>query len=126
MRQLAHFHLVHVAERKQSPRQRRSGDVVQKVALILCRVRGFQKLRPGRCLPQARVMAGGDQGTAQTVHVVQADAEFDLAVAENVRIRSPAGGVFAQEMRKDPLAVLRGTRLVADPATQPTTTAQAF
>ena len=55
-----------------------------------------------------RIVAGGDPGGAQALHVIQADAEFDFAIAEHIRIRRAARGVLAQEVTEDPLAVFGG------------------
>ena len=70
---------------------------MQKIALILGSVRRFQKLAVLAPCAQACVVAGGDPGGTQALHVVQADAELDLAIAEHVRIGRAARGVFAQE-----------------------------
>ena len=53
-------------------------------------------------------MAGGKVGRAQAPRLGEADAEFDLAVAQHVRVGRATGGVLAQEVREDPLAVLAG------------------
>ena len=63
---------------------------------------------PSRRAAQPRIVAGRDLRRAETVHVVQADAEFDLPVAQHVRIRRAAGGVFAQKMREYAFTVLGG------------------
>jgi hypothetical protein len=47
-------------------------------------------------LAQARIVPRGDPGGTETVHVVQADAELDFAIAQYVGVRSAAGRIFAQ------------------------------
>src|ERR1700730_104528 len=51
MRQPSYLRLAQLAERKQGSAQRRGGNAVKKVALILRRVRGLEELRPGLRLP---------------------------------------------------------------------------
>ena len=97
---------------------------MKKVALILGRVRRLEKLRPGGRVLQASIVAGGDPGRTETLHVVQTDAELDFAITQDVRVGGSARGIFAQEELEDPVAVLRGkthpmqgdAQRLADPA----------
>jgi hypothetical protein len=97
VRQLPHLGLAQLSNRKQGLSQGFCGNAVKKVALILGRVGGLEELRPQRRVPQPSVVAGGDPGGTQTVHVVQTDAELDFPIAEDIRVRGSACGVFAQE-----------------------------
>ena len=53
-------------------------------------------------------MPGGDSPRTEAVHVVEAHAELDLAVAQHVGIRRAARRVLAQKLPEDALAILGG------------------
>jgi len=103
-----HFVLAKLAERKQGVRERPGGDAVQEIALILRYIARLEEPGTGVTPFEPGVMAGGDAVGAEPVHVIQANPEFDLAVAEHVRVRRSTGGVFTQEMGENALAVLQG------------------
>src|ERR1019366_7447197 len=100
MRKLTHLDLTQFTDGKQRFAERRSGDSVEKIALILRRVRRLQQYGSGLRLSQACVVAGGDPRGTETVHVVQANPELDFAFAQDIRVRSASGGILAQEMCK--------------------------
>ena len=108
MRHPAYLRFLQTADGKQRFRKRGNRHVVQKVALILRRIRTLQqfRIRPGAA--DLRIVAGRDPRGAQALHVFQADAEFDLAIAKHIGVRCPARAVFAQEVAEDALAILGG------------------
>src|SRR5579859_198779 len=95
-----------LAQGEQGPLERRRIDGVQKVALVLGRVRGLQQLGAARAAAQPRVVAGGHPRRAEAVHIVEADPELDLPVAQHVGIRRAPRAVLPQEMLEYPIAVL--------------------
>ena len=116
--------LAEFADRKPRQRERGRRHGMQEVALVLGRVRGPQQLGRPILARNAGVMTRCDRARTETAHIVQADAELDLAVAEHVRIRGAAGRVLAQEMGKYAFTVLtreddtmqRNRQFVADAA----------
>ena len=95
-----------LTERKQSFRERARADAVQKIALILRLIAPLEEPGAGGAVVEPGVMAGGDAVGAEAVHVFQADAELDLAVAEHVRVRRATCRIFTQKAGEYALAVL--------------------
>src|SRR5258707_13840570 len=88
----AHLLLVEVADGKQGFTQGGRRHLVQKVTLILGRVRTLpEPPAPAAVAVQSRIMSGCDPRGPQAVHVVQTDAELDLPVAQDVGVRSAPG-----------------------------------
>jgi len=67
-----------------------------------------EKLRAALRPTQPRVVAGGDSTRSEAVHVFEAHAELDLAVAQYVRIRRATRAVLAQKVPENAAAVLGG------------------
>ena len=77
---------------------------VQKIALVLVPVDSAQE---PAARADARIVAGREAFRAEPPGVLEADAELDLAIAEDVRIRRPPGLELGKEAGKHALAVLR-------------------
>src|ERR1700731_4935426 len=58
MRQAPYLRLAQLPDRKQGLAERRGGNAVEKITLILGRVRGLEQLRSCLRMPQARIVAG--------------------------------------------------------------------
>ncbi len=102
---LAYITLFDLAQGHQGARQQLTVDGVEKVALILARITGFVQLDAARGFDQSCVVACGKAGAPETGDVVECDAELDLAVAKDVRIRRAASLVLSQKVLEDPLTI---------------------
>src|ERR1019366_8611929 len=98
--------LTKVADGKQRLGQGSGWHLVQEVTLVFGRVGSLQQLNGGAAPPQTGIMTGGDPRRPQSMHIVEADAELDFAIAQDVGIRSAPRGILVQEMCKYPFAVL--------------------
>jgi hypothetical protein len=103
-----HFTLGLVCQGKQHAVEVRAGDGMQEVALILAGIAGLQEPILAVLAGKAGVVARCDAGGAEASRVVEQRAEFDLAIAEHVRIRRSPGSALAQKVRKHPRAVFAG------------------
>ncbi len=74
--------------------------------MILGRVRGLAQFACSAAVHGASIVPGRDPIAPKPLHVLEADAEFDLAVAEHVRVWSASRAVFAQKMREYAFPVL--------------------
>lgn len=81
---------------------------VQEVALVFRVIERLQQLETAVDLAHAGVMPCRNRVGAKRHRVVKEGLELDLGVAEHVGIGRAAGGVFAQEVRKHAVFVLRG------------------
>ncbi|MNL71507.1 hypothetical protein D3C87_1966670 [compost metagenome] len=72
-------------------------------------VQRLEQFKPARrVLPHTRIVAGGDGFRAQRHGMVEEGLELDLGIAQHVGVGRAPGGVFAQEVGKDPVLVLGG------------------
>ena len=80
---------------------------MQEITLVLRCVHALEQFATsGRAVPaDARVVPGRDLFGAQPHGVVQKCLELDFGVAQHVRVRCPAGLVFAQELREHAVLV---------------------
>jgi hypothetical protein len=109
-RERTHFGLAHAADGELAKRELNGIHCMQEVALVLVAVGGSQQ---ASAVADARVMSGREALRAEAPRVVEADAELDLAVTENVGIRRTPGPELGQEACEYALAVLRSeARLV--------------
>jgi hypothetical protein len=109
-RDCADVGLAKPADRKFAERELRRVERMQEIALVLVAVETAQQAVPA---PDARVVAGRETLGAEPLGVVEADAEFHLAVAEHVGIWRTPGLEFREEVREHAFAVLgRKARLV--------------
>ena len=109
-RDRADFGLAEPADRKFAERELGRVERMQEVALVLVAVEAAQQAGTA---PDAGIVAGRKPFRAEPPGVVEADAEFHLAVAEHVGIRRAPGLELRKEMREHALAVLgRKARLV--------------
>src|SRR5438876_968116 len=74
---------------------------MQEVALVLAAIQGLMKLYALRAVNDPGVVAGGKVRGAQPSYVPKGDAELDLAIAEHVRIWSPACTLLVEEILED-------------------------
>ena len=83
-------------------------QTVQKVALILIAVLGFEQLTLAVEILHARIVAGGDIVSAQADGMIEKGRELDLRIAQHVRVRRPPSVVLLQKGREDTVAVFFG------------------
>jgi hypothetical protein len=83
-------------------------DGVQEVGLVLVGIERFAQHRTVRRLLDARVVAGGETPRTETRGVLEADAELDLAIAENVGVGSATRAILAQEIFEHARPILFG------------------
>src|SRR5262249_20167850 len=104
--EIAHVALEQIAEREHDVGKIRGGDRVQEVALILSGIPSLTQLRRAVDDRQPRVMAPRDPRRAPPRGVTTHDAEFDLAIAEHIRIRGAALAVLVEEVGEYLIAIL--------------------
>ena len=117
----SHLGLVQASDGELALRELPCIQRVQEVALILAGVYAAQE---PATRADARVVPGREALRAKTLRVLEAYAELDLAVAEDVGIRRTPGLQLGKEVRKNPLAVFgleahlvqRDPQLLADAA----------
>jgi hypothetical protein len=104
------FGFAHAADRKLAGGELCGVEGMQKIALVFLLIDTAQQLS-GRA--DAREMPGCETFGAEPLRIGESDAEFDLSIAEHVRVGRAAGFQFGQKMREDAFAVFaRETRLV--------------
>ena len=81
---------------------------MQEIRLVLAGVLALVQLRPVRALLDTRVVTGGKPVRAESPGMPQAIPEFDLAIAQHVRVGREPCTVGSQEIGKDLLAILLG------------------
>ena len=81
---------------------------MQKVTLILVRIRAAQELHARFGAAHARIVARRDPVGSHRHGVVEEGAELDFGVAEDVGIGGASRAVFAKEVREYPLLILFG------------------
>jgi hypothetical protein len=95
-----------MAHRKFCEPQLGLGNVGQKVGLILVRIGAFEEIAGAIGIRSLlAVMPGGEAGAAQFPGVVGQKAEFDVLVAEDVRIGGQAVPIALHQGRCNPPAV---------------------
>lgn len=103
----AQIGLLQSTDGEQRGRQLRLAELVQEIALVLAAVYPAQQAPATAHLVHARVVAGGDFLGAQVTGCVEEMLELHFAVAQHVRIRRAARGIFGQKVFEHPLPVLR-------------------
>jgi hypothetical protein len=98
-----HLGLAEAADRELAEGELLGAERVQEVALVLAAVGGAQQA----AAVDPRVMAGRVALRAEPLGILEADAEFDLTVAEHVRIGRATGLQLGEKMGEHALAVLR-------------------
>ena len=81
---------------------------VEEIGLVLILIAAETEVVAPGVLDQAGVVAGGDPPQAEGQGMIQKGAEFDFAVAEDVRIGGPVGLVLRQKSGKDAIPILSG------------------
>ena len=105
LRDGAHLRLFHPPERKKHALELRLRHLIEKVGLILVRVRRLQEKMQPVLVQDVAVMPRGDEIGAERLCIVAEGAELYFPVAQHVRVGRPALFVFFEEMRKHPFAV---------------------
>ena len=105
--------LLQFAQGKQAVLKLAGGDRLEKVTLVLTLVQGFQQARlvnPLVCdvMVEAGIVARGNQFCTQHLGVLEKNFEFNLTIAQDVRIGGPAEAIFVEKVSKDIIPVLGG------------------
>ena len=81
---------------------------MEKIALVLARINAAEKFDAVVRMPDAGLVARGDQIGSHGHGVVKKGSELDFRIAEHVGIGRAAGAVFPEETGKDAFLVLFG------------------